>query len=92
MSQEASVVGGSLFQPPMPPQHMENSTLPFTLSSPFLSLTLLLLSELSLVRFEGVSEERRAGWLTGRLGVYVCLTVYTCAAGGTVKGRDREAG
>lgn len=31
--------------------------------------------ELSLVRFEGVSEERKAGWLAGcvRLGVYVCV-------------------
>lgn len=30
---------------------------------------------LSLVRFEGVSEERKAGWLAGcvRLGVYVCV-------------------
>lgn len=83
------MVGGSLFQPPMPPQHMENSTLPFTLSSPFLSLTLLLLSELSLVRFEGVSEERKAGWLTGRLGVCVFDCVYMCSRGNGERERQR---
>lgn len=53
---------------------------------------MLLLSELSLVRFEGVSEERKAGWR----GDWVCMCVfdcvYICAAEGMVKGRDREAG
>lgn len=52
--------------------------------------------ELSLVRFEGVSEERKAGWLAGWLRetgcVCVCLSVYAYAAGGMVRGRDREAG
>lgn len=35
---------------------------------------MLLLSELSLVRFEGVSEERKAGWR----GDWVCMCVFDC--------------
>lgn len=36
--------------------------------------------ELSLVRFEGVSEERKAGWQRETGCVFVCLSVYACAA------------
>lgn len=78
MSQEASV-GGLLVEPPLPPQHMECRTLPFTLSSLLLSDSAAPLTGgcaapvwVGLGKIWGC-EWGAKGWLAWRLGVYVCV-------------------
>lgn len=78
MSQEASV-GGLLVEPPLPPQHMERRTLPFTLSSLLLSDSAAPLTGscaapvwVELGRNWGC-EWGAKGWLAWRLGVYACV-------------------
>lgn len=71
--------GGLLVEPPLPPQHMECRTLPFTLSSLLLSDSAAPLTGgcaapvwVGLGKIWGC-EWGAKGWLAWRLGVYVCV-------------------